>query len=343
VRARTIAAVLASAAIVVLCLPSGAFARTGHYTTRGLSTEQFQLPASNGYKLNVAVVNRRAQLIFNKGARHGSLTVAYFLRGKMSPGPNLHFPIGNEGEANFRFVPRGQPEETTLPGCKGAPPVVEEGALVGTFRFRGRSGFTTIDAHRAHVVVAWVPPMTCRKVKTPKNVVTVGLPASGGEVPEGFVRLIAGSRPGRPIFDADLFEEKSVGIGGREFPDFPDFSASISRREGGAEVTYAADITGRPSSFGVPESLTPPATATVEPAAPFSGSATFSLTAPHQSEWSGDLAVVLPGYGRVPLTGPSVSAGLCRGKTCTPTLPKSLRTLTANGKGRFKVSYFNGG
>jgi hypothetical protein len=212
---------------------------------------------------------------------------------------------------------------------------------VGTFRFRGKGEFTTIDAHRAHVVIGRVPRMTCRKLKTPKNILTVGLPASGNEVPEEFVQLIAGSVPGSPTFDADLFEENGVGVDGQELPDFPDFSASVSRREGGAEVSYAASVTGRPNSFGVPESLDAPATATVEPAAPFSGSATFGLTSPHHAEWRGDLAVGLPGYGRVPLTGPKVRSGLCRGKACTPTLPKSLRPQS--DPRHFKVSYFNEG
>jgi hypothetical protein len=340
---RAVALLAALGVLAALALPAGAVAKPGHYTTGGLSTEQFQLRGSNGYSLRVAVVNRSAQLIFNKRFGHSSLTVAYFLGGKLSPGPDLHFPIGNEGEVNLRFVPHGQPEETRLPGCEGGPQITEKGVLVGTVRFRGKGGFTKVDTHRGHVIVFRAPPMTCRKLKTPKNIDVLGLPASGGEVPEGFVRLIAGSRRGSPVFDANLFEENGVGVDGQEFPDFPDFSASISLREGGAEVSYAANASGRPNSFGVPESLDPPATATVEPPAPFSGSASFSLTAPSHAEWSGDLAVDLPDYGRVPLTGPKVSAALCQGETCTPTLPKSLRPLTGKGKGKFKVSYFNGG
>jgi hypothetical protein len=342
-RARAVAMLAALGVLAALALPVGAVAKPGHYTTAGLSTEQFQLRGSNGYSLRVAVVDRSAQLIFDKRVGHSFLTVAYFMRGKLAPGPDLRFPIGNEGEVNLRFVPRGRPEETTLPGCKGGPQITEKGGLVGTVRFRGKGGFTKIDTHRAHVIVFRAPPMTCRKPKTPNNILTVGLPASGNEVPEEFVQLIAGSVPGSPTFDADLFEENGVGIDGQELPDFPDFSASISRREGGAEVSYAASMTGRPSSFGVPESLDPPATATVEPAAPFSGSATFSLTSPHHAKWSGDLAVVLPGYGRVPLTGPKIRAGLCRGKTCTPTLPRSLRPATGSERDGLDGSYYTEG
>jgi hypothetical protein len=84
--------------------------------------------------------------------------------------------------------------------------------------------------------------------------------------------------------------------------------------------------------FVSPEPKEPLAAAEVSPSAPFSGSASFALTSPRQAEWSGDLAVDLPGYGRVALTGPKIRAGLCETKACTPTLPKSLRPRT-RGKG----------
>jgi hypothetical protein len=220
-RARSVPVVAALGVLVALAMPGGAVAKPGHYKTPGLSTEQFQLPASNGYSLNVAVVNRSAQLIFHKRIPRGGLTVAYFPRRRLPSGADLHFPIGNEGEVNLRFVPRGQPEETTLPYCKGGPQVVEEGVLVGTVRFRGRDGFTKIDAHRAHVTVARMPPMTCRKVKTPRNIVTLGIPAAGGEVPEGLARLIVGSRPGSPMFYSALLEEEKGVIGNENCPISP--------------------------------------------------------------------------------------------------------------------------
>jgi hypothetical protein len=340
-KARSVGIVVALGVLVALALPGGAVAKPGHYKTKSLSTEQFQLHGSNDYTLDVAVVNRRAQLIIHKAIGHGGLSVAYFLRGKLSPGPDLHFPIGDEGEVNLHFVPRGRPEETPLPGCKGGPQVIEEGTLVGTVRFRGRDGFTTVDTHRAHVIVARVPSMTCREVETSTNIVGVGLPASGGEVPDGMTRLIAGSRPGNQIFGASLLGEEGVICGG----EFPGFSASISRREGGAEMASSAFVAGVPSNFRIPGSLDPPATTTVEPPAPFSGSASFSLTAPRHAEWSGDLAVVLPGYGRVPLTGPSVKAALCEGETCTPTLPKSLRPRSggSDSEGYLDGSYYTEG
>src|SRR5260370_18101415 len=51
---------------------------------------------------------------------------------------------------------------------------------------------------RVPVVLGRSAPMICRRIKTPSNILTVGIPAAGGEVPEGFVQLLVGSRPGSP-------------------------------------------------------------------------------------------------------------------------------------------------
>jgi hypothetical protein len=127
VRAKSIAAVLAWVEIVLalgllagLALPGGALATPGHYSTQALTTEQFQLRGSNGYSLRVAVVNRSAQLIFDKRVGHSFLTVAYSVRGKLSPGPDLHFPIGKEGEVNLRFVHAAGPKKPRSPAAREA-------------------------------------------------------------------------------------------------------------------------------------------------------------------------------------------------------------------------------
>ncbi|HEX3363100.1 MAG TPA: hypothetical protein VHS74_19050 [Solirubrobacterales bacterium] len=339
-RARAIAVLAALGVLVALALAGGAVAKPGFYKTQGFSTEQFQLRGTGGYRMQVVVVNHQARVTLSKRVPRGTVVVDYSLRRRLPPDPDLHFQIGDEGEVNLRFVHEGKPEETTLPHCKGGPQIAEKGVLVGTLRFRGKTGFTRVEAHRVPVVLGRSAPMTCRRMKTPSNILTVGLPASGGEVPEGWVQLIVGGRPGSPQFGADLLEAEEGVIGG---PELPEFFASISRREGGSEVISSAFLAGTANSFGVPESLEPPATATVEPPAPFSGSATFQMTSPHHAEWSGDLTAELPGYGRVRLTGPKVRAGLCKDEACTPTLPKSLRPLTGSGKDGFKVSYFNGG
>jgi hypothetical protein len=340
---RAISIFAALGVLLALALPGGALAKPGYYKTQGLSTEQFVLRGTGGYRMGVAVLNHQARVTLSKRIPRGTFVVDYSLRRGLPPGPDLHFRIGDEGEMNLRFVPHGQPEETTLPHCKGGPQVAEKGVLVGTVRFRGKGGFTRVEAHRVPVVLGRSAPMICRHIKPSNNIITIGLPAHGGEVPEGWVQLIVGSRPGSPQFGAELLEAEEEAIGG---PELPTFLASISRREGGSRVSSSAFLAGTSNNFRVPESLEPPATATVEPPAPFSGSATFQLTSPHHAEWTGDLKVELPGYRRVRLTGPKLRSGLCKGTDCTPTLPKFLRPPLhpeRDGTRHFKVSYFNGG
>jgi hypothetical protein len=341
VRAKTIAAVLASAALGALCLPGGAVARPGFYKIKGYSTEQIQLRATNGYRLSLSVVNRRAGVTFERTTGHGDAQfVDYRVRRRMPPGPDLHFRLGAKGEFDLRFVPRKTKEEE-YPRCKGGPEIVERGRFVGTIRFRGRRGFTEVDAHKTNGIVSRTPPQTCRRHKA-AGVETLGI--SEGEasaVPEGTLELIAGTGGSGPHFNAFRFDKP-----GFPEPLFQSFDASIYRREPGLTVTSLATVHGTAGDFVSPEPSEPLSAATVSPPAPFSGSAAFEMASARQAEWSGDLAVEIPGYGRVPLTGPKIAAGLCETKACTPTLPKSLRPRTGSeslgAAGSFAGNFFGG-
>jgi DNA-directed RNA polymerase specialized sigma24 family protein len=51
----------------------------------------------------------------------------------------------------------------------------------------------------------------------------------------------------------------------------------------------------------------------------YCGSATFRLPAPTRDSWIGDLAVWMPNFGLLPLTGRGLEVGLCEAGTCTKT------------------------
>ncbi|HEX4751855.1 MAG TPA: hypothetical protein VH268_03070, partial [Solirubrobacterales bacterium] len=98
---------------------------------------------------------------------------------------------------------------------------------------------------------------------------------------------------------------------------------SVSGRSDGVDTSHILVDSGGPaSSFGVSAPGVSPPDATLAPSSPFSGSATFELTSPTKASWSGDLAVELPGLGKVPLAGPKFYSGLCEGEICTKTLPE---------------------
>jgi hypothetical protein len=337
-RRRPVAIVAALGVLAALALPGGAVAKPGFFNTPGSTSEGIQLRGTHGYRLSLEVYDRRAQLNVDKRVGHeGLISTYYLLHRRLPAGPDIRFRLGKEGAVDLHFVP-DRVVENEYPNCTGGPEVTEHGHFVGTIRFRGRQDFTRVVAHRVDGLVTRTPPRRCRREKsTNGNSFSVGIGTGTPSVPKGALELIAGTADSKLQLTGYRFEDRSP------LPPTETFLAWIERARPGFTVTSSAFDGGSQGSFVSPDAGKPLSAAEISPSAPFSGSASFALTSPRHGEWGGDLAVELPGYGRVPLTGPKIRAGLCETKACTPTLPKSLRPRTGSGKGKFKVSYFNGG
>jgi hypothetical protein len=351
VRAKTIAAVLALAAVAVLGLPGSALAKPGFYKVKASTTESIQTRAADGYRLSLVVFRRRLRMSVDKSIGHGGIVLtSYLLHRRLPAGPNLHFRLDKEADVDLRFVP-DQVTEHEYPNCTGGSEITERGHFVGRFSFRGRDGFSRFDAHRVAGSIVRTAAGTCRKERNPNGIVTVGISGSktgSASVPEGTLELIAGTGDRRINFVGYRFEETNALPGVPQ--SFGNFVAWIERREPTYTVSSTAFADGAKEEFVSPDAEEPLSAAKVSPGAPFSGSATFQMTSATHGEWSGDLAVELPGYGKVPLTGPKIAAGLCETKACTPTLPKSLRPRTSpglgleegSGGGSFESGFFGG-
>jgi hypothetical protein len=341
-RTRTVAIVVALGAIAALALPGVAGAKPDTYKVPGSTYESLKLRGTNGYEMSLAVFDRRLELSVDKSIGHGGLaSMSYALHRRLPAGPDLYFRLGQETDVDLRFVP-DRTTEHAYPECTGGPEVTERGHFVGAIRYRGREGFTRLGAHRVAGVVTRTAPRTCHVEKGRESVHSFGITTtsrgSRPSVPKGALELVAGTSDRGLNFLASRYSDPRT-----QTPLFESFDAWIENKEPGFTMRSLALSAASKEDFVSPRPGKPLSAASVSSAAPFSGSATFAVTGSGHGEWTGDLAVELPGYGLVPLTGSKIRAGLCDPKACSPTLPKSLRPRTGSEKGNFKVSYFNEG
>lgn len=309
-RAKTAAPLAVVAALTLLALvPLTAAAKPGYYRIPPEHNVQAGVRGTHGYDVSIQVLDGRAQLI--AASQSGSrFSVVFYQQTKKRPhGDDLDADFGQAGRFGARFVPDKVEEQEAPNGCVGGRTVMEIGHFVGTFSFHGAHGFTNFTAHRLPGVVTDSAGMVC----SGKNLDPIGNEGRRE------LRVVAGTRSGRTRFDA--VTEPAEGIG----PATSTYSVQSERTEGGVRIldTFEMDA---PSPLAVPDLTTGlPATATIAPPAPFSGSATLEAPSRQTATWSGDLAVDLPATGEVPLTAPGIAAGLCRYYTCTGSLPKALR------------------
>jgi hypothetical protein len=233
---------------------------------------------------------------------HGSLT-----------GGTVSARFGTIGSVAVRFRPEGKPKFGSRgKGCEGPRPRDEEGSFVGHISLRGEGGYFHVAARKVEGYVARTFRVRCRVKRQhhpypPPSLVEAVAPrigfsfgSSGGSLAlleagssgggrQVFLRAahMSGAQPGAEV-EAAAFEFQGSMPVGR--------SASVPQSPAGTLITSL------PGEH--------PATAMLNPAAPFSGKAEYLTSSPTSHLWSGDLAVQFPGLLQ-PLTGPSFYSSLC--------------------------------
>ena len=202
-------------------------------------------------------------------------------RGSTSSGV-IQANFASFGEISVRFVPSGRVQTKIVklpPGCDGPKKIVRhEGTFVGTIRFVGENGYTSIDTGEA--------------------------PGSIG-TPSGFLCVRGGPVGDHQRFPTTLRATTTDSDQGFEAAlrrrGHVEFSAAEISRIEGVSILRLVVKKARPSDFRFDRDLR---TATVAPPAPFSGTATFRR-GPKGSRptWSGSLAVSFPGHPGMPLIG----------------------------------------
>jgi hypothetical protein len=344
VRAKTIAAVLASAAIVVLCLPSGAFARaeetwvvsgssngSAHRGGQAHVTQKFSLTGANGYEVTLHLEDRRRLRLdaVKTDPRHGTVSsVFYSLKAPQPPhSDDIKARIAGVARIDVRFVPtkttKAPPEEG--PECGTGSLTTESGHYVGTISFRGERGYTRVRARSAPGSVERQAPHKCKQPKAVKHDPAVEKEEAetvdkleeeeqkGKAEETGEVQMTAIDRRREIVFAST---RKELQAGGKDTAQST-FEAFRFRHRGRLEEdSIVVQFASKGSPFKLPDATHPTDEAVLSPSAPFSGSATFRRPSPNSVTWTGNLKVDLPAFGTVALTGPRVEASLCLVSDC---------------------------
>lgn len=300
-KARVLATGLAVAGLAALALPGAASAATRTVKIPATTYENASLRGSNGFRVELLLGPGFADVVANKRLPHGTFeTTSYSVRGpKRRKNGVLDERIGRYGKFRGRFVVRSIEHEAD--SCKGGPVIVEKGFYVGAFAFRGTDDFTQASGHRMAGSITRDPAEVCREPSTPKSTRERKHGAARDEGTE--VRLNVTTKSADASFSASQTTEP---LEGSPVTD-TNFSASAYRRSGRVTISsfLFSFFDSKPSTFVDPE---PHTEATVAPAAPFSGSATYVAEGPKKGSWTGNLSVELPGIGRVALTGKKFTA-----------------------------------
>lgn len=249
----------------------------------------FQLKASNGYSITVLAMERRSDgqgflLIFASSEKAG---VFYSTKAKVTA-EGIEADLGRLGRIDVDLKLSGRKKVERSSVCDPESVKFPGGRYEGTIEFRGEEGYTRASATRVPLILSPYLNILC--------------PGDGGEglgpgLPGARLRVFArgqarrlslqvnANRPGARMFYEALTEEIRDGI----------------------EISRAVEGVVPGSSFDYDPLLR---TATLDPPAPFSGSASFHRNALPANRWTGNLAIDFPGRSNVPLTGAAVRAGL---------------------------------
>lgn len=232
--------------------------------------------ASNGYKFAISGSDTNVGLFLTKGGANVNYSTA---GGKFST-KKISADLGQFGSVKLKFKPKGDPKKVGVPkNCSGKPGKRQVGKWAGKIKFKGEGGFTRIDARSAKGYQIKYPKIT--------------------DCGDG------GGSPGKYAFlSASNSEGVSFSAGKTEKSGDNDFSASVSESSGGISIFRFVNSTK--GEFDYDKNLN---SATVEPAAPFKGSASFDAG---EGTFKGNLSVDLPGRKNVALAGDDFFATLSR-------------------------------
>lgn len=293
-RWRKFFAVLAIAAAFCSCFAAIAAiaGAEGEEDTGGFGA--FRLKGTNGYSILVVAFSRphlkHGQVVVWVAKKNALVT--YVAPATVTP-TTIDANLGAAGTISVDFEAVG-PSKRVHAGCnRGGAIPFEPGNWIGTIQLAGEEGFTRVQTSSAKAIVNPFLNLICG---------TFGIGEVSGHGVRG-ARVVARSATDKHTLFLQVNKNRrdaSVRV-----------ETSLEERRGKLLVNREVVTRYPADSFSFDPLLR---SATLAPAAPFSGSATFQRDAKPANRWTGNLTLDFPGRADVPLAGWRFHAALVRAK-----------------------------
>jgi hypothetical protein len=312
---------LITAAILAFCLLAPATAWAGEDENEDEPYASFAVQGTNGYRIIVYAMAEDAAggpgRILVVAMHKSRERMAYYQAKATVTTTGLQADFGALGRIDLVLAKSGG--ERTVRGLCGGRTKIERASYWGTFEFHGEQGFTEASANR----IAY-NPIAIFRLSFCSNEVDVA--AAGPEDPGRGALLSALVGPSQR--SALLLRAVKNHPEGRVL-----LQAVLGERRHGVLIARLVEMFADAPALEYDRGLR---TATLDPPAPFSGSARFRREAERPGRWSGGLRVDLPGRANVALTRPDLHPKLRRGSYSVsefsvdrPTLARPLALLEA--------------
>jgi hypothetical protein len=224
----------------------------------------------------------------------GDGSAEYFPEGTLSGG-RLKARLGNLGVLSLRFVPHRVTFHPPYKDCTGRRTRIEHGAFVGKLRFDGEGGYARLLRRRIPGTLTRQRHLRCDL--TPTSGAPKGTRVGGTAYTP---RLRSGIS-----FVAERTSPAGAGT----------LTAYATESRGGVSIERKVEVKGPAGSVEIEHDLS---AATVEPPAPFYGTASFVADPGKQTgSWLGDLKVSFPGRPDVRLAGKRYEGSVLKPGQCS--------------------------
>jgi len=311
---------LALAAAALLGAPAACAAKTEvHPETR---TAFIFAKGSNGWHLQITALLApgRRQLGFYAGGPHHQEVSYSCIKGKAARDGIIEGTAPGIGRVAVRFERTGETPVQNIPqkGCRNdGKSATLKGYFRGTIEFHGEGGYTTVAQSKARGQIEVGGKELCRKQKHHRR------PSRQTEEQEvaNLKDFVAGKKgAGGELTFSAFSSPGALGTGPVTI-----YSADFRHRRRGLTVFATTMVLDDEGAISLTSAGGTPSEATLEPPAPFSGTASFKLESPTTASWAGDLSVEIPTLGKVALAKPGFWAGACAGTHCTNTFPPGFQ------------------